>query len=120
MPQNKTQFNTLREHFDGSPELLRRRSTVVDSMVFTGETTSYIIETMRNQEGSVVFLQIIGANGGEQLVLPSKVVTALYAQQKSITDTLKSNRARKAAQTRKERGVVPFAKKATTTTHEEE
>jgi hypothetical protein len=58
-----------------------------------------------------IFLQVIDKDGGQRIVLPQKVCQAIYNQYHSIMTKRKSARAKKAADTRKAKGIIPFARK---------
>lgn len=51
-------------------------------------------------------------NNGHRIVLPHQVVEAIARSHRSIIKDSKSEGAKKAAETRAEKGIVPFAEKA--------
>lgn len=93
---------------------ITRRSTRISSPpMMPDKRETWVVQTTRTAEGTFVFLEVITAeNQAVRLAVPPKVVASLYAQHESITAAGRRTRARNAAQTRREQGVIPFQKKA--------
>ena len=72
--------------FDGLPGVKRSRpATVTTSLPMVGDSTTYVIESLRGDRGLVVFLQIVDQEGRARLVLPDKVVRTILRQSERLT-----------------------------------
>lgn len=109
-------YTQLLKSAEGIPNSLRQRSTIIGTPVFAPEAReTYVIETLGTPEGSYIFLDIMDGDGqGQRVALPPKVSQAIYAHRDRIVAKRVSSRAKAAAATRKERGIVPFEKKGAT------
>lgn len=97
MPIN---FDRAKETVWGTPGFVHRRSTVASSGLAFIPQASYIVTTTRNDEGWMVFLEWVEAEGGQRVVLPDKVVRALFRHYESIMAKARQDRAKHASQTR--------------------
>lgn len=97
-------FEMAKENLHGLTGFQRKLSTVAARGEKWLPQSSYIIETIRTDEGVKIFLEIVNDAGGQRLILPDKVVKAIYSQYESMNKTARKNRAKNAAQTRKVRG----------------
>lgn len=73
-----------------------RKSTLMETLPLLGATGTYVFETVKT----------------ERVYLPPRLMRAIYAKRDSLTAAAKRNRARRAAETRKAAGVIPFQRKA--------
>jgi hypothetical protein len=64
---------------------------------------TWIVETMRNQDTWTILLQSIDADGGQRLVIPTRVAETIYRHYDSIIKTSKSLRSKAGAETRKKK-----------------
>lgn len=104
-------FDRLRGQLWDIPGFKRRASTIVTTLPLVGDTSTFVVETIRTEEGYVGFLQAITPTGTFRLVLPDKVLSAMYRHHDSIVAQSKSERAKRASETRKAKGVIPFKQK---------
>lgn len=104
-------FERARDSLWGTPGFQRRNSTITSTgfSILPGHT--WIVETIRTDDTVAIFLQSIGVDGGQRIVLPARVAQAIYSQYQAIMKKRKSIRAKRAAETRREKGIVPFQKK---------
>ncbi len=93
-------YEKARESIWGTPGFQHRRSTVVSPGSAFMPQASYIVETIRNNEGWQIFLQWVDASGGQRVVLPNKVAQALFRHYEAIMSKARKQRAVKAAETR--------------------
>lgn len=108
------QYERLVRHVDGIPGADSRRSTVVTYPHFEPDKReTFVVQTVATpEEGWFIFLDIIDQDvQAHRLALPDKVVRAIYNQARAILKKRRSLRALHAAQTRKDKGVIPFQKK---------
>jgi hypothetical protein len=104
-------FERARDSLWGQPGFQRRNSTIITQGFSLIPQSTWIVETIRTDDRVAIFLQSIDKDGGQRTVLPEKVCQAIYNQYRSITAKRKSARAKKAAETRKAKGVIPFQKR---------
>ena len=95
----------------GTPGFQSRQSTVIAPALSFLPQASYIVETVKNDDGWAIFVQMVDQEGGQRLMLPDKVVRAIYRQRDSIIERAKKTRAQRAAATRqqKQRNAVSVA-----------
>ena len=104
-------FDRMREQIWGAPGFDHKRATVDWPGSAFIPMGSWIIETLRSDEGNVVFIQYIGADGATRLVLPNKVTDAIYRQRDGLISRSRSRGAKKAIEKRIKRGDKFFEKK---------
>ena len=72
-------------------------STVQTTTPIVGGVSTWIVQTMKTEDGFTVFVQMVDAEGRARFVLPDKVSQAIYRQRQSLTDrSTPQSRARKA------------------------
>ena len=108
---NLDRFERVRDSLWGQPGFQRRNSTITSEGFSLLPSASWIVETIKTDDQVAIFLQVIDKDGGQRIVLPGRVCQAIYNQRDRIMDTRKSVRAKKAADTRKAKGLVPFQTK---------
>lgn len=94
-------YDRARETIWGAPGFQVRRSTVVSSGLTFLPNATYVIETIRTDDGWRVFIQWVDADGGQREVLPDKAVRALWRHYESIMATARKERAKRGSETRK-------------------
>lgn len=98
-----TDYDRARESISGAPGYQVRRSTVHASTWALIPGATWIVETVRTDDTVGIFLQWIGADGGQRIVIPDRVARAIYNHQASIMKKRKSVRAQKGAETRRQK-----------------
>lgn len=87
-------------------------TTVKVVQPLTGRTETFIVQTLRHENGDYVFLEHADEAGLDRLVLPPKVVNAIVAHRDSLTKRSRSRTARRVMAERMARGdVISFKKK---------
>ncbi len=104
-------FDEMRENVQGTPGYQIRQSTVNCEKGLLSIPSTWIVETVRTEETSGIFLQRIDAEGGQRLVIPHRVTESIYRHYEAILKVRRKQRAKNAAETRKQKGIVPFQKK---------
>lgn len=92
-------FDRIRGQLEGLPGVTSTRpSTQVESLPLVGDVTTYVLETMRLDDGRLLtFLQIVDAEGRARIILPDKVVRAIVRQRDRLFDrSTPASRTRKA------------------------
>jgi hypothetical protein len=83
-------------------------STIQNIQNITGESETFIVETIRQEEiGDTIFIQMVDRDGTTRLALPPKVANAIAAQRDSITTRRRSITGRRVARERMDRGEKP-------------
>lgn len=74
-------------------------TTVMQTIPILNETTTAVVQTYRSEEdGFVIFVQIVDPTGHMRIVLPDKVAMAIYRQRDRLMDrSTPESRARKRA-----------------------
>jgi hypothetical protein len=102
------QFSRRRRELTGNPGAVRSSSTV-ETTDFYGNTESWIVETFRVDGKEEVFLQRITAAGGDRLVLPPAVTSAMSRHRDRAVTVSRKRGARQALETKRARGIDPAA-----------
>lgn len=94
-------FQKARETLWGAPGFQRRNSTIISpGWAFIPQAT-WIVETIKTDDTSGIFLQAIDKDGGQRIVLPEKVTKAIYRHYESIMRVRRKIRAQRGAETRR-------------------
>jgi len=104
-------FEHVRETLWGTPGFQRRNSTITSSGFSFLPQATWIVETIKTDDNFAIFLQVIDKEGGQRIVLPEKVCNAIYRHRDSITKKRCSERSKRVAKIRKDRGDQFFTKK---------
>ncbi len=93
-------FDRIYGALEGLPgHRMTRPSTVMDSLPIVGNVTTYVVQSVRHEEGVLTFLQIVDDDGRARLILPDKVSAAIAGQRERLFDrSTPDSRARKARQ----------------------
>jgi hypothetical protein len=96
-------FERTREVIWGQPGFQRRNSTIISSGWTFFPQATWIVETIKTDDTSAIFLQCVDKDGGQRIVLPDRVVIALYRHYESIMKSRRKVRAQRGAETRKKK-----------------
>lgn len=108
----KNPFDALLSRSIGLPNGAHTQPSVVQHIDFYGNTTSYMIQTVRTDEGVTSFVTQVDANGSQRYVLPSSVLGTIDRQRDSLTTKIRRRHGRRIAEERRARGEQPgFMKK---------
>lgn len=112
MKQND--FDRLISGLDGLNDVTKTRPRTVRTISpMIGGSQTFIIQTFRQRDiGDYIFLEGMSEDGAIRIVLPPQVADAIAAQRDSVTAKVRSKASRQVAQDRKDRGEVPFIRKA--------
>jgi hypothetical protein len=81
-----------------------RPSTVIGVMPILGDVQTYVVQTYRQGGDYFGFLQMVDAEGRERVIIPAKVMAAIYRQRDSLMDrSTPASRARDRARRERER-----------------
>ena len=105
-------FDKLLSRMVGLPNGAHTQPSVVQSIDFYGNTTSFMIQTVRTDEGVTSFVTQVNANGSARYILPSNVLSALGRQRDALSTKIRRRHGKRIAEERKAAGLEPgFMKK---------
>lgn len=106
------QFDKLLSRLVGLPNGAHTQPSVVQSIDFYGNTTSFMVQTVRTDEGATTFVTQVNAQGSARYILPPNVLALIARQRDAITTKIRRRHGRRIAEERKAAGIAPgFAKK---------
>lgn len=86
-PQAPTKFDRVLGMLHDLPDVKQTRpSTVTAVMPILGDVQTYVVQTYRQGPDYIGFLQMVDAEGRERIVIPAKVMRAIYRQRDSLMD----------------------------------
>lgn len=81
-----------------------RPTTVTSALPMIGRTQTYVLQTVRTPEGgNVGFLQMVDAEGRARIVIPEKVMAALFRHREQLMKRGQRERGRDQMAARKQR-----------------
>ena len=101
-------IDRMRGSIANLPGLQARQSTVKETIPLVNRVTTFVVETCRTDEGYHGFVEAFTPEGMVRLYIPPRVMGRIYSQHASMVKKAKSDRAKAAAETRRDRGIVPF------------
>ena len=106
-------FNRLLGMLHGLPEVVSTKPSPIQTVtIMTGNAEFYSVQTYRQKDlGDTIFLQCVRDGETIRMALPPAVANAIARQRESLSSKLRRLTARRVAQDRKDRGIVPFMKK---------
>jgi phage/plasmid primase-like uncharacterized protein len=92
---------------------LKTKATTMEEVEpYTGETESFIVQTIRDEKGDHVSVKFIDKDGVKRLILPPKVVLTIIRQRDALSSKLRRNHSKASMKARMDAGFVPnFQKK---------
>lgn len=105
-------FDNLLSRLVGLPNGAHAQPTVVQHIDFYGNTTSYMIQTVRTDEGATAFVTQVNAQGSARFILPPHVLAVIDRQRDALTAKIRRRHGKRIAEERKAAGLQPgFMKK---------
>jgi hypothetical protein len=105
-------FDKLLSSMVGLPNGAHTQPAVVQAIDFYGNTTSFMIQTVRTDEGVTAFVTQVNAQGSQRYILPQHVLMVLDRQRAAITTKIRRRHGKRIAEERKAAGKQPgFMKK---------
>lgn len=96
-------FERVRDSLWGQPGFQRRNSTISSLGFSLIPQATWIVETVKTDDSLAIFLQSIDKDGGQRIVLPTRVCEAIYNQHERITKVRRQVRAQRGAETRRKK-----------------
>lgn len=100
-------FDKLLSRLVGLPNGAHVQPAVVQSIDFYGNTTSFMIQTVRTEEGATAFITQVNAEGSARYILPPNVLAALDRQRDALTTKIRRRHGKRIAEERKAAGIAP-------------
>lgn len=107
------EFDKLLSRLIGLPNGAHTQPAVVQAIDFYGHTTSFMIQTVKTDEGVTAFVTQVNANGSVRYILTAAVLATIDRQRASLITKIRRRHGRRIAEERKALGLKPgFMKKA--------
>jgi len=94
-------FDRMLSSLLGLPNGAHTSPTVVQSIDFYGNVTSYMVQTVRTDEGVTSFVTQVNAQGSQRYILPHNVLATIDRQRDAILTQVRRRNGRRAAEQRK-------------------
>lgn len=100
-------FDKLLYRLMGLPNGAHTAPSVIQSIDFYGNVTSYMVQTVRTEQGATAFVTQVNAQGSQRYMLPQAILAVIDRQRESITTQLRRRHGRRIAEERKAQGLEP-------------
>lgn len=87
-------FDRLLSRLVGLPNGAHTQPAVVQDIDFYGHATSYMIQTVRTDEGVTAFVTQVSAQGSVRYILPQHVLATIDRQRAALTTKIRRRKAR--------------------------
>ena len=101
------EFDNMLSRLIGLPNGAHTQPTVVQSIDFYGNTTSFMIQTVRTDEGVTAFVTQVNAQGSARYILPPHVLAVLGRQRDALATKIRRRHGKRIAEERKAAGIEP-------------
>lgn len=101
------QFDKLLSRLIGLPNGAHTQPSVVQDVDFYGNTTSYMVQTVKHDEGTTSFVTQVNAAGSQRYILPPKVLQLIDRQRDSTTTQVRRRHGRRLYEERLAAGTAP-------------
>lgn len=103
----KDAFDLLLSRQVGLPNGAHTQPSVVQAIDFYGNTTSFMVQTVRTDEGVTSFVTQVNAQGSVRYILPATVLAVLDRQRQALTTKLRRRHGKRIAEERAAAGIQP-------------
>jgi hypothetical protein len=101
------QFDQFLSRLIGLPNGAHVQPKVVQAMDFYGNTTSYMVQTVKTDEGPTFFITQVNATGSVRYILPPNVVAMMDRQREATVTQVRRRHGKRLAEERKNDGTLP-------------
>lgn len=107
--ESRTQdaFDKMLSRLIGLPNGAHTKPAAVQDIDFYGHTTSYMIQSVKTDEGTTSFVSQVSAQGSVRFILPSRVLATIDRQRVSLTKQVRSRHGKRIAEERAASGQQP-------------
>jgi hypothetical protein len=102
-------FDLALSNVTGHPNGAHTQPTVVQALDFYGNVTSFMVQTVKWEDGTTVFVTQVNATGSARFVLPPKVTAIIQRQQDAVSLMVRRRHGKRLAAERMASGVNPGA-----------
>ncbi len=100
-------FDKLLSSLLGLPNGAHTQPAVVQSIDFYGNTTAFMIQTVRTDEGVTAFVTQVNATGSVRYIMPQNVLATIDRQRAALTHKIRRRHGKRIAEERKAAGLKP-------------
>lgn len=100
------QFDQLLSRLIGLPNGAHTQPSVVQAVDFYGNTTSFMVQTVKTEEGPTVFVTQVNAAGSARFIIPPSVVRLIDRQRDTTTTQIRRRHGKRLAEERGGAGPV--------------
>lgn len=100
-------FDKLLDRLIGLPNGAHTTPAVVQATDYYGNTTSYMVQTVRTEEGDTAFVTQVNAGGSARFILPPAVLRTIERQRDSNTTQIRRRHGKRLAESRPAPGFTP-------------
>lgn len=100
-------FDKLLSGLVGLPNGAHTQPSVVQAIDFYGNTTSFMIQTVKTDEGVTSFVTQVNAQGSQRYILTQHVLALIDRQRAALTTKIRRRHGRRIAEERKAAGIKP-------------
>jgi hypothetical protein len=91
----------------GLPNGAHTQPAVVQAVDFYGNVTSFMVQTVKWDEGQTVFVTQVNAEGSTRFILPPKVLATIQRQADAVSTMVRRRHGRRLAEERAANGTQP-------------
>jgi hypothetical protein len=102
-----TKYDRVYAGLLGGNNLLTKATTIEEVQNLTGETETFIIQTVRVQKGDYIVIKFMDKEGVKRLILPPRAANTIQRQHDSLTSRSRSVASKAAMRARMDRGELP-------------
>lgn len=96
----RDRFERARENIWNLPGFTRRQTTITAEGTTWFPTATWVIQTIVTDDQAAIFLETVSKEGGQRIVLPTRVARTIFRHHDEIMKTRRSMRAKRGADTR--------------------
>lgn len=100
-------FDKVLSRVIGLPNGAHTNPAVVQAIDFYGHTTSFMIQTVRTDEGVTAFVTQVNAAGSVRYIMPANVLATIDRQRAALTLKIRRRHGKRIAEERKAAGLKP-------------
>lgn len=100
-------FDKLLDRLIGLPGGAHTQPAVVQATDYYGNTTSYMVQTVRTEEGDTAFVTQVNAAGSARFILPPAVIRTIERQRDSNTTQIRRRHGKRLAESAERCPAVP-------------
>jgi hypothetical protein len=100
-------FDQTLDRLLGLPNGAHTQAAVVQAADYYGNSTAYMVQSVRWDEGVTVFVTVVNAGGAARFMLPPSVSAVITRQRDTLSTRIRQQHGRRIAAERKAAGLAP-------------